>query len=83
MIMAMARSGSILFYQVDSSLDDDGEKLNLRATAMALILVFASLVLVIAAGPISEFTQSVASQLSNHQSYINAVMSQPAYQGGK
>jgi len=79
----MARSGSILFYQVDSSLDDDGEKLNLRATAMALILVFASPVLVIAAGPISEFTQSVASQLSNHQSYINAVMSQPAYQGGK
>lgn len=83
MIMAMARSGSILFYQVDSSLDDDGEKLNLRAMAMALILVFASPVLVIAAGPISEFTQSVASQLSNHQSYINAVMSQPAYQGGK
>lgn len=83
MIMAMARSGSILFYQVDTSLDGDGEKLNLRATAMALILVLASPVLVIAAGPVSEFTQSVASQLSNHQAYINAVMSQPAYQGGK
>ncbi len=83
MIMAMARSGSILFYQVDTTLDDDSEKLNLKAMAMALILVLASPVLVIAAGPVSEFTQSVASQLSDHQAYINAVMSQSAYQGGK
>lgn len=83
MIMAMARSGSILFYQTDSSLDDDSEKLNISALALALVLVFASPVLVIAAGPIADFTQSVASQLNNHQAYIDAVMNQPSYQGGK
>lgn len=83
MIMAMARSGSIIFYQTDTSLDDDSEKLNIRALALALVLVLASPILVIAAGPISDFTQSVASQLNDHQAYIDAVMGQPAYQGGE
>jgi len=81
LMIAMARSGSILFYQVTPEGDHDGQRVSKTAfTAMAFLLVL-SPVLVVLAGPVTQLTDSISAQLTNSSGYINAVLSQPASVG--
>lgn len=83
LMIAMARSGSILFYQVEPEADHDGQIVGkLGFTAMSLLLLL-SPVLVIMAGSVTQLTDSIAAQLTNHGTYIEAVLGQAASTGGK
>jgi multicomponent K+:H+ antiporter subunit D len=83
LIIAMARSGSILFYQVDKEADHDGQPVSkLAFSAMSTLLILSPL-LVVMAGPLTELTNGIAHQLNDSQSYISAVLSQPAVTGGQ
>lgn len=81
LVIAMARSGSILFYQVEPDGDHDGQLVSKVGFSMMLLLLMLSPVLVVMAGPVTQLTESIASQLSNSGDYINAVLSQPASRG--
>lgn len=81
MMVAMARSGSTLFYQVSTDEESNGEALNFKATGLVIIMLSLSPLLVIFAGSVTELSDQVAGQLSNPQAYINAVLSQPASTG--
>lgn len=83
LVIAMARSGSILFYQIDSEGDHDGQQVSKTGFSMMLLLLMLSPVLVILAGPVTQLTESIASQLNNSGDYINAVLSQPASMGAQ
>lgn len=81
MMVAMARSGSTLFYQVSTDEVSDGEPLNHKAAAIVIAMLLLSPVLVIFAGPVTELSQQLADQLGDSQGYIDAVLSQPARTG--
>lgn len=83
LMIAMARSGSILFYQVDSDGDHDGQKVSSVAFSAMAILLLLSPVLVVLAGPVTQLTDDIASQLIDSGGYINAVLSQAASTGGQ
>ena len=90
MIVSMARTGTLLFYQVntdnevnttgggkgDVALSHKASGYITRSLVIALFIV--SPLLVLFAQPITGFTKSVASQQKNSQSYIQAVLSQQA-----
>jgi multicomponent K+:H+ antiporter subunit D len=81
MMIALARSGSILFYQVNEESNNDGGTINTKATAVMISLLLLSPLLVVAAGPVTALTEQIAQQLADSQSYINAVLSQSAVTG--
>lgn len=83
LVIAMARSGSILFYQVEPEGDHDGQPVGKLGFSMMLLLLALSPVLVVLAGPVTQLTESIASQLNNSSGYINAVLSQPASMGAQ
>lgn len=83
LMIAMARSGSILFYQVEPEDDHDGQIIGKPGFAAMSLLLLLSPVLVIMAGSVTQLTDSIAAQLTNHGAYIEAVLSQPASTGGK
>jgi multicomponent K+:H+ antiporter subunit D len=91
MIVSMARSGSLLFYQVipanevnhsangkvgtTAEINATGEPLN-RISMLAVIALFmASPMLVLFAQPITAFTESAARQQYDNKGYIKSVMS--------
>jgi len=89
MIISVARTGSLLFYDIlsdgDKSTNDEVNiakskhnpiKAEGRAPMVAVIVLFVSSpILVLFAGPITSFTESTAKQLFNNKNYIEAVLS--------
>ncbi len=76
-IIAMARSGSVLFYRaeapsVDSPPVRDGTRTRELLPATGLLLL--CLALVIWAGPVDEFARATAAQLLQPEDYIRAVL---------
>ncbi len=81
MMIAMARSGSTLFYQVSSDTHNDGTALNPAALVVVIALLLLSPALVITAGPVTGLTEQIAAQFTNCEGYINAVLGQTAVTG--
>ncbi len=83
MIISMARTGSLLFYQVlpVNELDNkklakpSSNKLNKASLLAVISLMMVSPILVIFAKPITAYTASAAHQQFDSQAYITAVMS--------
>jgi multicomponent K+:H+ antiporter subunit D len=78
MMIAMARSGSSLFYQVDTDADSDGQTQKSPALAVVVALLLMSPLMVISAGPLTTLTQQTAAQYEDRGAYINAVLQQSA-----
>lgn len=78
MIIAMARSGSLLFYRAHESHGESGEGSSHLAIAAVIGLLLASPLLVVFAQPFVAFTESTTAQLLNTQAYIDAVISAAA-----
>ncbi len=87
MIISMARTGSLLFYQVIP--DSEAKKPlpissnktitgNRFSSIIIIALFLASPILVLFAHPITAFTEATAKQQFNSQGYIEAVLSQQA-----
>jgi multicomponent K+:H+ antiporter subunit D len=77
-IVAMARSGSLLFYRTQPSEQAPGERLN-KSALVAVIALFATApIMIIFAHPITAYTDLVAAQVFDASSYIDAVLSTPA-----
>ena len=81
MMIALARSGSTLFYQVDLEAQSDGETLNRSAVTILIALLVLSPALVLTAGPVTQLTDHIATQLGDSQNYINAVLGQTQVMG--
>ncbi|MBK1644245.1 monovalent cation/H+ antiporter subunit D [Thiocapsa imhoffii] len=83
-IVALARSGSLLFYRAETLVIERGS-VTTRAPVgpnwgriLPIIgLLTLCLLLVIAAGPVTDFTQTTAAQLLQPQLYIDAVLGVP------
>ncbi len=87
MIVSMARTGSLLFYQVKSEEDADKpisttphkdivvQPANRTSLLVVMALFMTSPLLVLFAQPITAFTESMAKQQLNTKSYITAVLS--------
>ena len=72
-IMALARSGSRLFFNIDEAAEASAPA-RLGDLGAPLALAFAGIVLVIYAGPLYEFGQAAAVQLSQSGGYLSAVL---------
>lgn len=81
MMIALARSGSILFYQTSDEDQNSSATLNRKATAVMVGLLLLSPVLVVAAGPVTALTEQVAQQLADSEGYIRAVLGQAPVTG--
>lgn len=75
MIVALARTGSLLFYSVQADAKKTAPALNKTAFAAIIMLLVTSPLMVLLAKPLTGFTDNVAAQQNNHRSYIDAVMS--------
>ncbi len=73
-VIALARSGSLLFYRTLGTHDTALEMPANTALAPAVALLALIVGLVIAAGPLSEHAAAIASQLKAPQGYIDAVL---------
>ncbi|WP_438971306.1 monovalent cation/H+ antiporter subunit D [Methylophaga sp.] len=82
LVIATARSGSILFYQVQDEGDHDGQNVNKVAFSAMAVLLLMSPALVILADPVTQLTEAIAAQLTDSSSYIDAVLSQAVSKGG-
>ncbi|MGO2132695.1 MAG: monovalent cation/H+ antiporter subunit D [Halomonas sp.] len=72
-IIALSRAGSTFFWRSQDG-DDSGERLpRLQWASIVLLLVFSPL-LVVLAGPVSEYTQATAAQLANPGAFVDALM---------
>lgn len=80
MIIAMARAGSLLFYRTQPVDVLPGEPLNIPAFSAVVGLLAVSPILVIFANPITAYTESMAIQVFDSATYIEAVLSTPATQ---
>ena len=78
MMIAMARSGSTLFYQVNTDTHNDGEAQKSSALTVVIALLLLSPLMVISAGPLTSLTQQAAAQYVDSGAYINAVLQQSA-----
>jgi multicomponent K+:H+ antiporter subunit D len=78
MMIAMARSGSTLFYQVNTDTHNDGEAQKSSALTVVIALLLISPLMVISAGPLTSLTQQAAAQYVDSGAYINAVLQQSA-----
>lgn len=97
MIVSMARSGSLLFYQVapasgakskaheksseQGDVDTGGKPYNRLSMIAVISLFMASPVLVVFARPITAFTESAARQQFDSKAYIEAVLSKQTVAG--
>lgn len=78
MIISMARAGSLLFYRTQPSNVLPGEALNRPAFVAVIALFSVSVLLVIFANPITAYTDVIALQQFNSQTYIEAVLNTAA-----
>ena len=79
-IMALARSGTRLFFKIDMNAADAAVTRPVELTAPVL-LVFAGIGLVVYAGPVYEFAHGAATQLVQPWGYVAAVL-QSSREGG-
>lgn len=78
LIIALARSGSILFYQIAPGEKARSQSFNKVTLLPALFLLACSPALVILGGPISTFTSETSQQLKQTNQYIEAVLNAKA-----
>jgi len=92
MVITMARTGSLLFYDVlpgngtdtNSNGNDISSELPNRVATIVVISLFAlSPLLVLFAQPITAFTESVAKQQFDSKHYIESVLSKQPVEAGK
>jgi multicomponent K+:H+ antiporter subunit D len=76
-IVALARSGSMLFFRADGGAPSPAAGGGLLALVPPVGLLAACLVLLVWAGPILSFSQATAEQLLRPQDYIRAVLGPP------
>jgi multisubunit potassium/proton antiporter, PhaD subunit (2.A.63.1.1) len=81
MIIALARSGSLLFYHTQPHIESDGERCNRNAYVAVAFLLAVSPLLVIFATPVTALTDSIAQQLQQPMLYIETVLDTPAVTG--
>jgi len=74
MIISLARSGSLLFYNVQKVELSKSTKLNKTAYMPIVFLLFLMLLLVVFAGVIVDFTDSIAFYMYDQSGYIEAVL---------
>ena len=74
MIISLARSGSLLFYNVQKVELSKSTKLNKIAYMPIVFLLFLMLLLVVFAGVIVDFTDSIAFYMYDQSGYIEAVL---------
>ena len=76
MIVALARTGSLMFYSVQAAADKPAPALNKTAFAAIIMLLLTSPLMVLLAKPLTGLTDDIAAQQTDHRSYIDAVMGQ-------
>lgn len=74
MIVALARTGSLLFYSVQTESEKEAPALNKAAFTAIIVLLVTSPLMVILAKPLTGFTDNIAAQQTDHRSYIDAVL---------
>ena len=77
MIVAMARSGSLLFYHTQGEKSLSSEPINHKANLAVVALFAISLLMVIFAGLLMEMTQSIAASVYDVDAYTQAVLNGP------
>ena len=82
-IVALARSGSMLFYRTIDSQEMEGDPINKRALVAVLGLLAISPLMVLFAHPVGQFTEAMATQLFETAGYINAVLTTPTVGGAE
>ncbi|MDT8311958.1 MAG: monovalent cation/H+ antiporter subunit D, partial [Methylophaga sp.] len=75
MIVALVRTGSLLFYSVQPAPDKPAPALNKMAFAAIIMLLVTSPLMVILAKPLTGFTNDIAAQQNDQRSYIDAILS--------
>ncbi|MEC9483554.1 MAG: monovalent cation/H+ antiporter subunit D [Halomonas sp.] len=79
-IIALGRAGSTVFWRATRR-DETQEAMGIWRTLALLLLIGASPLIVLFAGPITEFTEATALQLDDPQRYIRAILA-PTAPGG-
>ncbi|ATC94077.1 monovalent cation/H+ antiporter subunit D [Pseudoalteromonas tunicata] len=72
-MIALSRAGSQLFWKQSNS-EPSGERAKPVQIAMVIVLLSCTPLMVVFAGPISEFTLATATQLHDVQGHVNAVI---------
>ncbi len=72
-IVALGRAGSAIFWRTGKT-TPGGERSGLLTLAPAAALVSGAAVLMVIAGPVTEYTQATAAQLADRDAYVDAVM---------
>lgn len=79
-LVALARSGSFLFYRPKPAALDEGsapETFSKTALGVVVLLLLVAPLMVLLAGPVTTFTEDTARQLQQVPAYIDAVMNNP------
>jgi multicomponent K+:H+ antiporter subunit D len=74
MIVAVCRSGSLMFYSVKKDKSEQSTPLNKSAFVAVIMLMLVSPLMVIFANPLNEMSSQIAAQLYDQQAYIDAVL---------
>jgi len=80
-LVAMSRSGSTVFWKAGRR-DSEGPRLKAMMLTGLILLLGASPILSILAGPITEFTRASAVQLLDHGAYVEAILPHNVAGGG-
>lgn len=81
MIVALARSGSLLFYHTQPHIETDGIAFNRNAYVAVILLLATSPILVLFAAPITALTDAISLQVHQPLLYIETVLTTPAVKG--
>ncbi len=78
-VMALARSGSLVFYRAvesepDREIDPNTPQPSARELAPVAVLLALTIAMTIWAGPLSDYTRAMAEQILNTDGYIQAVL---------
>jgi len=74
MIIAVCRSGSLMFYSVQKEESQKAPPLNKSAFISVVLLMLVSPLMVLFAKPLTDMSRQVAAQLYDEQAYISAVL---------
>lgn len=74
MIVAVCRSGSLMFYSVKKDKSEQPSPLNKSAFVTVIMLMLVSPLMVVFAKPLNGMSAEIAAQLYDHQAYIDAVL---------
>lgn len=82
-IISLARSGSLIFYNVKDIESSSPVTMNIKAYLSIVFLLSLIIALVIFAGNVVEFTDMVSSQIYNSSGYIDAVLGTDTLKGAR